>query len=162
MTLPLLHVAQSAAELTMVDRSVVGAGFAGILASFVAIWRPKRWRRVNPLFSRRARRRLFGVVGGVAMFVAVAPMALPVDHMFFQHAESSAASEEVHTSHCHNSPSSCSDMPLVSGPGQFLSAEPLIVAPALVVVLLLVAIPTMRGITHLPEIPPPLTGTTAS
>ena len=160
MLLPLLHVAQSAADLTMVDRSVIAAGFAGMFASALAIWRPERWRKLNPLRSKRARRRIVGVVGGVMLFVAAVPLVAPVDHIFMPHAESEAH-EEVHTAHCHNSPGSCSDLPLVSGPGQFLSTDPLIVTPALVAMLLLFVAPIMRGITHRPEIPPPL-GTLAA
>lgn len=155
MLLPLLHAAQSAADLTMVDCSVLASGFAGMLATGVAIWRPGRWSRLNPLKSLRARRRIVGLVGGMMVFVAVVPLAAPIDHIFIPHAESEAH-EEIHTAHCHNSPGSCSDLPLVSGPGQFLSTEPLIVTPALVAVLLLFAFPMMHGITHRPEIPPPL------
>lgn len=155
MPVPILHAAQSAAELTIVDRSVLATTAAGMVPATLAIWRPKRWSSLNPLKSLRARRRFVSAFGGIMVLVAVVPLAAPVDHIFLPHAES-AAHDEVHTSHCHNSPGSCSDLPLVSGPGQFLSTEPLIVTPALVAVLLLFAFPMMRGITQRPEVPPPM------
>ena len=89
------------------------------------------------------------------IFVAMAPMVAPVDHML-QTAPVQAAPDEVHTAHCHNAPGACSDMPLVSGPGQFMSAEPLLVEPSLTDSPLLFTIAGLRGISHLPDVPPPL------
>lgn len=153
--LPLLHVAQSAPELTAVDRSVFASAVAGMGTSLLAIWRPRNWRRLNVFRSSRARARAAGAIAGAAMFIAVLPMALPLDHIFARHVHA-GGEQQVHASHCHESPASCSDMPLLSGPGQFLASEPLIVTPALISVLLLFGLASLSGISLKPPVPPPL------
>jgi hypothetical protein len=159
--LPLLHVAQSASELITVDRSVLASALAGMGATILAIWRPRNWRRLHVFRSSRARRRVAGAIAGAAMFIAVLPMLLPLDHVFAPHVHS-GGEQQVHASHCHESPGSCSDMPLLSGPGQFLASEPLIVTPAFVSVLLVFGFAPLIGITHKPPVPPPLRLTAAA
>lgn len=155
--LPLLHAAQTAAELTTVDRSVIASAVAGMATTLVAVWRPRRLGRINPFKSAVARRRILGWVAGLSMLVALAPMVAPLDHIFLPHADAQAH-QEVHTAHCHGSPGSCSDLPLVSGPGQFILNQPLIVIPPLLAILLVASTSALRSISLKPEVRPPMLG----
>ncbi len=116
--------------------------------------------RVNLLHRGRARRNLLTVVAYVAIAIAVLPGVLPLDHMTAAH-DDSPAEQQVHASHCHESPGTCSDLPLLSGPGQFLAPEPLILAPAQVSVLLPVSAAALAGRTDAPETRPPRRGQSA-
>lgn len=158
--LPLLHAAQSAAELTAVDRSVISSAGAGMATVLVAAWRPRRLGKINPFKSSVARRRILGWVAGVSLFVALVPMVAPLDHILVPHADAQAH-QDVHTAHCHGSPGSCSDLPLVSGPGQFMLNEPLIVVPALLATLLVASVAILRGLSFKPEVRPPMRRTAA-
>ena len=149
---PLLHVAQSAAEVATVNRPAIASALAVFAAALAAIWRPAG--TAYSLGPRRLRGRLFSAVAGIALFLAALPLVVPVDHILVTHAET-AGHDEVHTAHCHNSPGSCSELPLASGPGQFMAADPLTVAPAFMTVLLLAEIPAMHGLTLRPEVRPP-------
>lgn len=158
--LPLLHVAQSTAGLSQVDRTVLGSAVAAFCSGLVAIWRPDNWVRLNPC-RRHVRRRLSIVVAYGAIAVALFPSVLPLDHIMSPH-EDSGAEQQVHASHCHESPGTCSDLPLLSGPGQFLASEPLLIAPALLMVLLLSAVAGLVGRSEKPEILPPRMQLTAN
>lgn len=152
--LPLLRAAQTGAELTTVDRSVVVSA-VGMAATLMGIWRPRRWGKINPFKSSVARRRIFGWLAGLSLIVAAAPLAAPLDHIFFPHADA-LAHQNVHTAHCHSSPGSCSDLPLVAGPAQFILNQPLIVVPSLLAVLLVTSTLVLRGLSFKPEIRPPM------
>ena len=154
MLVPLLHAAQATAELVQVDRSVVASAAVALTSAVVAIWRPKRGRRWNPFRHRFARRRIALIAVSILVFLAVLPSVVPVDHIIFGHAET-AAHEEIHTAHCHGSPGSCSDLPVVSGPGQLILSDPLIVVPAMLSVLLLTAAVELIARSYRPALRPP-------
>ena len=146
----LLHIGNSAANWTTVDLWVIAAGVAALLAAAVAIWLPVHRRRVRHRFVRRAA----ALFVALAVVAAILPAVLPYDHLFS--ASGASGHDDVHAAHCHVSPGSCSDAPVSSGAGQFLTSEPLIVAPALVAVLIIVSAPVLAGRNPRPDLRPPL------
>ena len=58
--------------------------------------------------------------------------------------------------HCHTDAGSCSDAPVGSGGGQFLTSEPLLTQPVLLSVLILLTAPLLVGISRRPLVRPPL------
>jgi hypothetical protein len=148
-TLPLLHVVQSAAQMRVLDARVTVAAVVAFAVSMAVIWRPDRALR-----RRRTRRYAARAAMSALVFLAVLPAVLPYDHLFFSDAHA-GGDESVHVAHCHASPGSCSDVPMTSGPGQLLLSDPLILAPAMLALLLIVAEPVLRGITRRPELRPP-------
>lgn len=157
MTLPLLHAAQSATGLTRVNSDVLVLALAAFVSGAVVVWRP----RLRMLGQRRIRHRVMVLTTYGAMTIAVLPSVLPLDHILSPHVDS-GNEQQVHTSHCHGSPSSCSDVPLLSGPGQLLASEPLILVPALVLGVILATTLSLKGRTEKPEIPPPLCSAAAA
>ncbi len=148
-TLPLLHAAQaaqavtgafpSATECLIVLAMAVVAGAAANAATRL---------------RRRARRRLGVVAVSALVLLAVLPSVVPYDHLVAAaHDDGQAA---VHASHCHESPSSCADAPVASGPGQILDAGPLVIVPAMISVLIVLVSPALYGITRRPILRPPL------
>lgn len=141
----LLHVAQNPAGGTLgpVASGVLagGAGIAGGAAAAFAV------------SQRRAAMRLAAIAVWALALMAIVPSILPYDHLF-------VAAEDEHTafhaSHCHDTPGSCADAPVTAGPGQMLSAEPLLPAMPLVATLLILAVPLLYGITSRPEVRPPM------
>jgi hypothetical protein len=86
--------------------------------------------------------------------LAVLPSVVPYDHLLVQAHD---GHEDVHAAHCHGtSPGSCADAPIPSGPGQMLTNEPLLAAPAMLSLLLLITVVPLAGVTRRPELRPPL------
>lgn len=144
--LPLLHVTQTFASagpgvvacLAVLATAIAGGAAAGAFS---------RQRR-------RVRRKLVTIALFALAFLAITPSVLPYDHLLTAaHADQPAS---VHASHCHDTPSSCADAPLTSGPGQLLDSAPLIVVPAMMAVLLVVSTLTLTGVTRRPALRPPL------
>ncbi len=151
--LPLLHIARSVVTVTTVDGWAVALAvlaFIGWLA-----WTVRPWRA-----SKRTQRHTLRVAAFVLAFLAVLPAVLPYDHLFVQHlahdGDHAEAASEVHASHCHDTPGSCADAPVTAGPGQMLASGSLVPSPALLSVLLLLALPILLGVTWRPEVRPPL------
>jgi hypothetical protein len=144
---PLLHVMERASVVTALDREIIVLGALLVVAALAWIWGPL------PLRGARARRLATRVAVWTLVPAAVLPSVLPYDHIFGGSPETSA---ESHARHCHGAPASCSDAPVASGPGQFLTSEPLAVAPASFVVLLLAVAPVLIGLTWRPALRPPL------
>ena len=154
-TFTLLHVANVATRVTTLDLRVLAAAILLFAAVSTLLWAPvlsarSLWPR------RRARRRIASLVVGAAVFFAVMPSVLPWDHLFLDSDHHTAAEEQVHASHCHESPGTCSDAPVSSGPGQLMLTAPLVVVPAMLGVLMLFGIPTLTGVTLRPDLRPPL------
>jgi len=156
--LPLLHVAQTTVQSVFdVDARVFAAGSCALVVAILAIWRPQkppRWLAVRS----RVRRRATSTAAAALVFLAVLPAVLPYDHLFpgSPHPGDGEHAEPVHASHCHTSPATCSDAPVGAGLGQFLFTEPLLVMPAMLALLLTLALPAWRGIVPRPDIRPPL------
>jgi hypothetical protein len=144
--LPLLHV----------GNAVVSAG-PGVIACLIVLAAAVVLGSAAGAFSRqrrRVRRRLATIACSLLVLAAVTPSVLPYDHLLTAfHAHEGAA---VHASHCHDSPSSCADAPVTSGPGQILDSAPLLVIPAMVAVLLIIVTTMPVGITRRPALRPPL------
>ena len=150
--LPILHAAQGMTRSDTVEAWVTplllallsGAVTFGLLVARAA------------LRHAASRRRILVGVAAVASALAILPSVLPYDHLLtdaFHAAEHGA----VHASHCHDTPASCADAPLTSGPGQLFDAAPLVVIPAALVLVLLAAINLpLLGITRPPDVRPPL------
>jgi hypothetical protein len=153
--LPLLHVVQSAAQTRALDARVTAAALVAFAASMTVIWRPD-----EALRRKRTRRYVARAALSILVFLAVLPAVLPYDHIFVSDAHA-GGDESVHAAHCHASPGNCSDVPMTSGPGQFLLNDPLILAPAMLALLIIVAEPVLRGITRRPELRPPTAFTIA-
>ena len=155
MTLPLLHAGDTLRSTIEVDRLATALGL--LVFTFVGawLWRAELHTAVASLAHRRPRRRLATIAFGVLVLLAMVPTILPYDHLFDGGHDDGHAS--VHAAHCHDStPGDCADAPVTSGPGQFIAADPLLVAPVMLSVLLIVAVPLLRGISQRPEIRPPL------
>jgi len=150
--LPLLHVAQAAGQVPVVDPRLVT--LAALLFAAVLVW---QWTR-RPLSVRRlSRMSAMRLTLAVLLFFAVMPSVVPYDHLLpgLQHDDGAAASA-VHATHCHLSPGSCADAPLAAGPGQLIFSDPLVIAPAMLAVLLVFAAPALVGVTRKPDTRPPL------
>jgi hypothetical protein len=145
-TLPLLHAAQT------VTNTLPGA-IDCLVALGVAVALGAAANAVMRL-RRRARRRLAGAAVSALVLLAVLPSVVPYDHLVAAAHEDAATA--VHASHCHENPASCADAPVASGPGQILDAAPLLVVPAFVSVLIILASPMLCGITRRPTLRPPL------
>ncbi|MBI5288651.1 MAG: hypothetical protein HY873_06730 [Chloroflexi bacterium] len=146
----LLHIGNTATSWTTLDPYVFAVGFALFLVLAAIIWLPARLPRA----ARRALRAVAGPAAAVGVALAILPSVLPYDHLLpTAHAE---AQEEVHTTHCHINPGSCSDAPLSAGAGQFLMGEPLVVTPVLLAFLIVVSAPVLIGRNPLPALRPPL------
>ncbi len=150
--LPLLHASQSLVSTAPTVAACLGVLAGGLAAGSIA--------GAVPRLRRRVRRRLAITTVSALAVLAVLPSVLPYDHLLpATHADGAAA---VHASHCHDTPSSCADAPVTSGPGQILDSAPLLIAPALLAVLLLATAPMLVGITRRPILRPPLLPVTAS
>lgn len=155
-TFTLLHLAGSPARVTVLDARVLSFAICAFALVLAALWAPSL-PSPGVLLRRRVRRRIIGHAAALAVFLAVMPTVLPWDHLFFAGAgHESAAEESVHASHCHESPGTCSDAPVSSGPGQLLHSAPLLVTPIMLAVLMLFDIPGLTGITVRPKTRPPL------
>jgi hypothetical protein len=150
----LLHIGNTAAQWATWDPWVIGVGIALFLAVALFIWSP----RAHGAFRRRALRGIGVRIAACAAAVAIAPAIVPYDHLFPMEATTTQTQtgQEAHAQHCHGSPGSCSDAPLTSGSGQFLTSDPLLVEPALALMLLIVATPLLIGLTVRPAVRPPL------
>ncbi len=146
----MLHVARSAAQTPVLDARVTLAAVVAFAVTMAAIWRPD-----EALRHKRTRRTVARATLSILVFLAVLPAVLPYDHLFLPDAHA-AAEDSVHVAHCHVSPGNCSDVPMTSGPGQLLLSDPLILAPAMLALLVVVAEPVLRGITRRPEPRPPM------
>lgn len=160
LALPLLHVARVVVEPPTVREEALVAGAAAPAVTAVAIWRSPIVSTARRLARRRPCRRVASAFAGVLMALAVLPAILPYDHLVPRartesggHSTHDAA---VHASHCHDTPGSCADAPVSAGPGQFLTSEPLIVVPALLVLATLSRATILTGITRRPDVPVPL------
>ena len=150
--LPLLHTSQTVVSAAPGVAACLVA-LAGAVAVGVAAGRVSRMRR-------RAQRRLAMAAISALAVLAVLPSVLPYDHLLAAGHEDDGAA--VHASHCHDTPASCADAPVTSGPGQILDSAPLLVAPAMLSVLLLATVPMLVGITRRPILRPPLLAVPAS
>lgn len=153
-SLVLLHIAQTAVDVTTVDPVMLSAAIFALAAFVAAIWLPRPGTRIHALVSRRSRRRALALTATVVVLFALLPSIVPYDHLF---GDNHASGEEraVHTSHCHVSPGTCSDPPVSSGPGQLLMNAPLVVTPAMLAVLITGAATVLVGVSVRPEIRPP-------
>jgi hypothetical protein len=152
---PLLHIAQTAANITSVDPVFLAAAVLALAACVAAIWLPRPGTPLRTLLSRRRRRRGLSIIGMALLLFAVAPSVVPYDHLFGEH-HPSGEEQAIHVSHCHVSPGTCSDAPVSSGPGQLLMNAPLVVEPAMLAVLIVTTPVVLTGISQRPEIRPPL------
>lgn len=155
----LLHVAGSATPTRGIDLVAAVLALAVFAAVAAAVWIPAC--APQALLRRRGRRRLLSLVTGAVVFAAVLPIVLPWDHLFLADHHESTGEAAVHASHCHETPGTCTDAPVTSGPGQLMLTNPLLPSPALLGVLLLLIAPALAGITLRPETRPPLGTITA-
>jgi hypothetical protein len=155
-SLILLHIAQTAAQVSAVDPAALVAAAAAFTVAAIAIWLPCSPLSVRTLRSRRGRRRVASVTASALVFLALLPSVVPYDHLFVHDAHAATIDESVHASHCHVSPGTCSDAPVSSGPGQLLMSAPLVVTPAMLAVLITATATVLVGISFRPETPPPL------
>lgn len=147
----LLHIGNTAANWTTLDPWVLAVGILAFMGAATVVWSPAQPRQLR---IPRPLKSVARVAIHMAVFAALLPSVLPYDHLVpVAHADDHP---EIHAAHCHESPGSCSDAPVSSGAGQFLATEPLLVVPALVVMVLLLAAPMLRGVTRQPEVRPPL------
>ncbi len=159
-SLGLLHIAQSAVNVTTVNPMVVAAALAALVAALAAIWLPRSGAPLRYRMSRRSRRRAVSVVAAAFVFLALLPSVLPYDHLFGDAhpsgAQAADKAEAVHASHCHVGPATCSDAPITAGPGQLLLSDALIVEPSMLAMLVATAATVLIGISFRPEVRPPL------
>jgi hypothetical protein len=151
----ILHIASDPARtVTAVDARLIVAAIVAGIAAQVLIWQPLPFRTMVQNVKRVHRAQ---VVAAFVLLFVVLPNAFPWDHVFLDADEhASSAEHEVHAAHCHESPGTCSDLPLLSGPGQFLFADPVLPPPPPMtsrsVVLLEIAV-TANAVV--PDTPPP-------
>lgn len=155
MALPvLLHAALAAAHALTVEPRMALAAAALLVAVLVAVWRRDLAELARAAPPRADRRRLVIVAATLLVAAAVLPSVVPYDHLAAgAHAEEH---QDLHGLHCHTTPASCADTPIASGPGQFMTFEPLLVIPALMATLLIVALAVPRGVGHRPRLRPPM------
>ena len=151
----LLHIAQTAVQVTALDPAILAAALAALALTGVAIWIPRSVFSLPALRRRRNRRRAAGAVTPALVFLALLPSVVPYDHFFTHDAHADAEQASVHASHCHISPGTCS-APVTAGPGQLLLGDALIVEPAMLAMLVATTIAVLVGISFRPEIRPPL------
>ena len=80
-SLGLLHISQTAVDVTTIDPIVVAVALAALAVATAAIWR----RPMTPLrgfISRRSRRRAVSLVATAFVFFALLPSVVPYDHLF--------------------------------------------------------------------------------
>ena len=152
-SLVLLHIGQTAVKVTTVDPGILALATAALALCIIAIWLPRASQRFG---SRRDRRRIGRAVLTAVVFLALLPSVVPYDHLFSGDAHAGSEQEALHVTHCHVSPGTCSDAPLTAGAGQLLMGNPLVVAPAMLIVLLIATSTLLVGLTVRPEIRPPL------
>ena len=154
MALPLLHAAPVAVPAGALDMRVAAVAIMAFAAAAAIIWRPEA--PVRAALRRTAMwRRLARRIAIVMTALALLPAVLPYDHLLPGLHVSDQADEDVHASHCHVSPGSCSDVPLASGIGEFVFNEPLVTIPAMLVVAVFSLAQVLRGTTPRPEERPP-------
>jgi len=146
--MPVLHIAERATALTEVDPMTVAIAALALGVALAAIWLPAVLRRAA------LRRRAMGGALALLTTLAVLPAAAPIDHLLAEPAEADAV---AHREHCHGSPASCSDAPALAGASQFLTSQPVAIAPAMLLLLIALATPVLTGITLRPDLRPPLT-----
>ena len=152
-SIPLLHIGQTAAEFATVDLRLATLGVLLFAAALALVWLPRTPFR----HGRAARRRTAAVVMTALVILAVLPSVFPYDHVFtLARHDGHTESSTIHVGHCHLNPGSCADAPVSAGPGQLMQSAPLILAPALLSVLVVLAIPALAGIVRPPELRPPL------
>lgn len=142
----LLHVGDALVQRTF-DPWVGVLAALLFLAAALVIWTPRAARK-------RTARRLGSVAVAITVALALLPSVLPYDHLFMSQ-PAHADSGQVHQDHCHGAPGSCSDAPVSSGAGQFLTAEPLLKVPALTAVLMVVVAAGLIGVSFRPTLRPP-------
>jgi hypothetical protein len=152
----LLHIAQTAVQVTTVDPAILVAAGLVFAAVAISIWLPASALSLRTFRQSKGRRRIASAALAAVVFLALLPSVVPYDHLFGHDAHASAAEEAIHVSHCHVSPGTCSDAPITSGPGQLLLSDPLILAPAMLAVLIATATTVLIGISFRPETRPPL------
>jgi hypothetical protein len=148
--LPLLHVTQTATQVTTVDGRVAAIAAAALVIALAAIWR-------DELLRPRIRRAISVRVASVLVFFAILPAVFPYDHLFAEHGAISEADEVTHSMHCHLTPGSCAEAPISTGPGQLIFSDPLLqTATAMLLVVVYVAGRTLYGRTLRPDLRPPI------
>ena len=151
--LPLLHIAQAAARVTTLDGRVVAFVAAAFVGALAIIWRDELPRLLRP----RVRRAVSLHIAAVLAFFAIVPAVLPYDHLFAEHGAISAADEATHAMHCHLTPGSCADAPVSAGPGQLLFNDPLLLATAGILLVVVYAMGrTLQRRTLRPDLRPPI------
>jgi len=152
---PLLHVGQTALRATAVDFRIAALSASVFVLVVAAIWQPA-W----PSAAAVVRRRFVRSIGRRMLFLfvvaAVLPAVLPYDHLIVPAHIEDGANESVHVAHCHVSPGTCSDAPMSAGLGQFLHAEPLVLVPSMLAILLLASAAAPRTTYRRPEPRPPM------
>jgi hypothetical protein len=149
----ILHVGSDAASrATSVDLRIVAAGLAALSAVFAALFFCEGVRALRRFVRPAVRVRAACAV--VLVFV-VMPNVLPYDHLWLRHGGHESSASEVHASHCHGSPSSCTDPPLTSGPGQMLYSDMLLPDTPLSERAVVPFEPIAAGQTVPPDFPPP-------
>jgi len=153
---PILNAGQTALHVTSLDLRVTTLASFAFAVAMLIIWRPAPGARAWYLLRRRQRRVLRRTVLTLLVVLAVLPSVLPYDHLLpgVAHADSEEQ-EAVHASHCHVSPGTCSDAPVTAGPGQLIFADPLLLVPAMLAILLVAISPAARGIVPRPDTRPP-------
>lgn len=148
LSLPLLHTVAAATAAT-VDPAVLLPACVAFTAAMFWLWSPR------PL-SRRVRERVLRVTMSVLVFFAVLPSVVPYDHVLpGVHDDDTPAAEATHARHCHGDAASCADAPVAAGPGQLIFSDPLVLTPALLAVLIAIAVPALTGIAIRPPTRPP-------
>lgn len=145
--IPLLHTVAAATAAT-VDPAVLLPACVAFAAAMFWLWSPRR-------ISRRSRGNALRVTMSVLVFFAVLPSVVPYDHMLPGVHDDTPAAEAAHAQHCHGAPASCADAPIAAGPGQLIFSDPLVLTPALLAVLIALAIPALTGIAVRPLTRPP-------
>jgi hypothetical protein len=149
--LPLLHIVQAAARTPSVDPTVLG-----VAASVGGMVLARLYWPQGLTLRRLARSRCVRVAMGVLLFAAILPSVVPYDHVLpGSHVDNIAAAASAHEAHCHGAPASCADAPVAAGPGQLMFTEPIVVAPPMLAVLIVLATPALCGITPRPDTRPP-------
>jgi hypothetical protein len=147
--LPVLHIGDTLVEVTVLDPRAVALGALVLAGAIAVIWAP-RTGLGSPLSP--GIRRLSHALLGALVFLAIAPHIVPYDHLL----SDTTGHAEVHAAHCHGTAADCADAPVPSGPGQFLTSTPLLLAPALLSVLLVITLVPLTGTTRTPELRPPV------
>ena len=150
--LPLLHVAQTATQVTALDPGVAGAALGAFVIALAFIWRDHLGLLARPRVARAIALR----VAAVAVLFAVLPAVLPYDHLFFDEPVATHAEEAAHSMHCHLTPGTCSDAPITAGPGQLIFNDPLIFAAPLLLLALYFTARTLEGRMPKPDLRPPI------